>query len=45
MRELCGTTFLSLADGDQAGLRVGGPADTDPSLLADELRTLGTATE
>ncbi|MEV0682188.1 methyltransferase, FxLD system [Actinosynnema sp. NPDC050436] len=30
-------TFLSLADGDQVGLRVDGPADTDPALLAAAL--------
>ncbi|GAB2994177.1 methyltransferase, FxLD system [Saccharothrix stipae] len=31
-------TFLSLADGEQVGLRIDGPADTDPELLAEALR-------
>ncbi|WP_238598023.1 methyltransferase, FxLD system [Saccharothrix sp. ALI-22-I] len=31
-------TFLSIADGEQVGLRIDGPADTDAALLADALR-------
>ncbi|MGM1058958.1 methyltransferase, FxLD system [Saccharothrix sp. Mg75] len=31
-------TFLSLADGDEVGLRIDGPADTDAASLAEALR-------